>query len=196
MHATHVPRTHVHPMHASTTPVNTLASENPWLRRVQSCSLLLHSPLPPTATANRCLRDHLRSQNSSGWEAPLAPYLASDNVSARGRRRGPGPPVHINPLRQSLALCSSPLPILRCCGVSVSLFALWQAPSLPLCRLALLARSWCVCPRQNREVNITAPLPSTAGGHTLLERRWRWVQNFLFNCKASPLGCPGPTDLS
>jgi hypothetical protein len=36
---------------------------------------------------------------------------------------------------------------------------------------------------------------SASGGNTLLERRWRCVQHFLFSCKASPLGCPDPYDL-
>jgi hypothetical protein len=48
------------------------------------------------------------------------------------------------------------------------------------------------------------PQPETPGGYTLPERRWRctlperrWrcVQNYLFSCKASPLGCPDPADL-
>jgi hypothetical protein len=32
-------------------------------------------------------------------------------------------------------------------------------------------------------------------GYTLIERRWRCVQHYLFSCKASPCGCPDPTDL-
>jgi hypothetical protein len=39
------------------------------------------------------------------------------------------------------------------------------------------------------------PPPGTAGGYTLIERRWRCVQHYLFSCKASPCGCPDPTDL-
>jgi hypothetical protein len=50
-------------------------------------------------------------------------------------------------------------------------------------------------PRQNCEVNITLQPRGTAGGYTLLDRRCRCVQHFLFSCKASPLGCQDPTDL-
>jgi hypothetical protein len=39
------------------------------------------------------------------------------------------------------------------------------------------------------------PPPGTAGGYTLVERRWRCVQHYLFSCKASPCGCPDPTEL-
>jgi hypothetical protein len=39
------------------------------------------------------------------------------------------------------------------------------------------------------------PPPGTAGVYTLIERRWRCVQHYLFSCKASPRGCPDPTDL-
>jgi hypothetical protein len=52
-----------------------------------------------------------------------------------------------------------------------------------------------LCPRPNCEVPITMPPPGTAGGYTLIERRWRCVQHYLFSCKASPCGCPDPTDL-
>jgi hypothetical protein len=52
-----------------------------------------------------------------------------------------------------------------------------------------------LCPRANCEVPITVPPPGTAGGYTSIERRWRCVQQYLFSCKASPRGCPDPTDL-
>jgi hypothetical protein len=65
---------------------------------------------------------------------------------------------------------------------------------VPLCRLGLGPRAWFVS-RPNCEVPITVPPPGTAGGYTLIERRWRFVQHYLFRCKASPCGCPDPTDL-
>jgi hypothetical protein len=37
--------------------------------------------------------------------------------------------------------------------------------------------------------------PGTAGVYTLIERRWRCAQHYLFSCKASPRDCPDPTDL-
>jgi hypothetical protein len=52
-----------------------------------------------------------------------------------------------------------------------------------------------LCPRSNFQVCITRPPPDTAGGYTLVERRCRCVQHFLFSCKASPPDCPDPTDL-
>jgi hypothetical protein len=45
------------------------------------------------------------------------------------------------------------------------------------------------------EVPISVPPPGTAGGYTLIEHRWRFVQHYLFSCKASPRGFPDPTDL-
>jgi hypothetical protein len=50
---------------------------------------------------------------SVSWQVALAPYPASDIVSARGRRRGSGPPVHLNPLHGSLSMRSPPLPLLQ-----------------------------------------------------------------------------------
>jgi hypothetical protein len=50
-------------------------------------------------------------------------------------------------------------------------------------------------PRPNCEVPITVPPPGTVGGYTLIERRWRCVQHYLFSCTASPRGCPDPTNL-
>jgi hypothetical protein len=52
-----------------------------------------------------------------------------------------------------------------------------------------------LCPRPNCEVPITMPPLGTAGGYTFIERRWRCFQHCLFSCKASPRGCPEPTDL-
>jgi hypothetical protein len=52
-----------------------------------------------------------------------------------------------------------------------------------------------LCPRPNCELPITMPPPGTAGGYTLIARRWRCVQHYFFSCKASPRGCPDPTDL-
>jgi hypothetical protein len=69
-----------------------LPSDHPWLRRVQASSQLLPHPLPSVILPNRHLRERLHLQTSAAWVAALAPCPASDNVSARGRRRGPGPP--------------------------------------------------------------------------------------------------------
>jgi hypothetical protein len=41
------------------------------------------------------------------------PDPAAENVSARGRRRVPGPRAHITPLRRFLDMCSPPLPLLH-----------------------------------------------------------------------------------
>jgi hypothetical protein len=174
-----------------------LPPSHPWLQRLQRSSQDLPAPLPPAALSNHSLRAHVRSQASSAWETALGPYPASDNVSARGRRRGPGPPAHINPLRHSLAICSAPLRLLQCDAAVVYPFLCVLSGNLPFCHsvhwdsLPLHGH----CPRPNCEVCIAAPPPDTAGGYTLLERRWRCTQHFLFSCKASPLGCPDPNDL-
>jgi hypothetical protein len=124
-----------------------MASDHPWLLGVLRSSQQLPDPLPPATLSNRSLRDHLRSQTSFAWEAALAPYPAAENVSARGRQRGPGPPAHINPLRRSLDMCSHPVvaPALwRCCGVPFPLCPLRQTPLLPLCGLRLCSPAWFV----------------------------------------------------
>jgi hypothetical protein len=174
-----------------------MASDHPWLQRVLRSSQDLPEPLPATTLSNRSLRDHLRSQTSSAWETALAPNPAAENVSARGRRRGPGPPAHINPLRHSLDMCSPPLPLLHSGAAVVFPFLCVLSGKLPYCHSV----DWDsvpvhgLCPRPNCEVPITVPPPGTAGGYTLIERRWRCVQHYLFSCKASPRDCPDPTDL-
>jgi hypothetical protein len=50
-----------------------MASDHPWLRGVLRSSQQLPDPLPLATLANRSLRDHLRLQTSSAWEAALAP---------------------------------------------------------------------------------------------------------------------------
>jgi hypothetical protein len=58
-----------------------------------------------------------------------------------------------------------------------------------------------VCVR-GRTVRSPSPCPRLAGlgvtlciTYTLIELRWHCVQHHLFSCKASPRGCPDPTDL-
>jgi hypothetical protein len=103
----------------------------------------------------------------------------------------------MNPLRQFLAICPSPLPLLRSGAAVVFLFLCELSGKLPYCHTvhwdSLPVHG--LCYSQNCEVNITAPPPGTAGRYTLLERRWRCVQHFLFSCKASPLACPDPIDI-
>jgi hypothetical protein len=82
--------------------------DHPWPKRVRRASLLLPESLPSATPLNRYLCCHVRSQTSVAWERALAPYLASDNVSARGRRRGPGPPEHPNPLSVAPFQCAPP----------------------------------------------------------------------------------------
>jgi hypothetical protein len=86
--------------------------------------MLCHKIIAPTASAGVApvrpaseslpLR-HERSQASIAWECALAPYpaAASDNVSALGRQRGSGPPVHLNPLRCSLSIRFPPMTLLQ-----------------------------------------------------------------------------------
>jgi hypothetical protein len=50
-----------------------------------------------------------------------------------------------------------------------------------------------LCPRPNCGAHHRA-LAWQRWGHTLIERRWHCVQHYLFSCKASPRGCPDPTD--
>jgi hypothetical protein len=128
-----------------------MASDHFWLLRVLRSSQQLPGPLPPATLANRSLRDHLLSQTSSAWEAALAPYPAAENVSARGRRRGPGPPAHINPLGRSLDMCS-PLPILHSGADVVFPFLCVLSGKFPFCHSV----TWDsvpvhgLCPRPNR----------------------------------------------
>jgi hypothetical protein len=159
-------------------------------------SLQLPDSLPPAALANRRLRDHMRSQTFSAWEPALAPYHAAENVSARGRRRGPGPPTHINPLGRSLDMCSPPSPLLHSGADVVFPFLCVLSGKLPYCH-SVDEDSVPVhglCPRPNCEVPITVPPPGTAGRDTSIERRWRCVQHYLLSCTASPCGCSDPTD--
>jgi hypothetical protein len=174
-----------------------LPLDHPWTKRVRRASLLLPESLPSGRSLNRCLCCHVRSQATVAWECALAPYPAADNVSARGRRRGSGPPEHLNPLRCSLSMRSPPLPLLHLPAPIVYPFLCVLSGHLPFCHSV----PWDsiplhgLCPRSNCQVCITRPPPGTAGGYTLVERRWRCVQHFLFSCKASPLECPDPTDL-
>jgi hypothetical protein len=112
-------------------------------------------------------------------------------------RRGPRPPAHSNPLRRSLDMCSSPLPLLHTNIAVVFLY---------LCVLSgkLLYRhsvDWDpvtmhgLRPRPDCEVPITVPPLGTAGGYTWIELRWRCVRHYLFSCKASQRRCPDSTDL-
>jgi hypothetical protein len=89
--------------------------------------------LPSAPSLNRYLCCHVRSQPSVGWECTLAPYPASDNVTARGRRRGPVPPVHLNPLRSYLSMRSSPLPLLQFPAPLVYPFLCVLSGYLPFC---------------------------------------------------------------
>jgi hypothetical protein len=70
-----------------------LASDHLWLQRVLRSSQHLPAPLPFAALDNRRLRDSLRAQTSSAWQAARAPYPAADNVSARRHRHGPAAPT-------------------------------------------------------------------------------------------------------
>jgi hypothetical protein len=86
-----------------------MTSDHPWLRWVLRSSQQLPDPVPPATLADRSLRDHLRSQTSSAWEAALAPYPAVWFFFSRcgkrfcpEHRRGPGPPAHIKPVWSSL----------------------------------------------------------------------------------------------
>jgi hypothetical protein len=174
-----------------------MASDHPWLRLVLRSSEQLPAPLTPTTLSNRSLRDHLRSQTSLTRVAALAPYPAADNVSAQGRWRGPGPPVHINSLLRSLDLCSPPLPLLHS-GAAVVFPFLCVLSGKVFFSHSVDWKSVFVqglCPRPTCEVPVTVPLPETALGSTLPERQWCCVQHYLFSCKASPRGCPDPTDL-
>jgi hypothetical protein len=152
--------------------------------------------LPSAPSLNRYLSCHVRSQASVAWECALAPYPASDNVAARGRPRAPSPPEHLNPLRCSLSMRFPLVPLLQfpaplvyplLCVLFGHLPFCYSVPwdSLPLHGL---------CPCSNCQVCITRPPPHPAGGYTIVERRWRCVQHFLFSCKASPLDCPDPAD--
>jgi hypothetical protein len=113
------------------------------------------------------------------------------------RRRGPGPPAHINPLRRSLDICSSALPLLHSGTAVVFPFLCVLSGKLPFCQSvdcdSVPMHGLCLLP--NCEVPITMTPPGTAGGYRLIGRRWRCVQHYLFSCKAAPRGCPDPTDL-
>jgi hypothetical protein len=145
-----------------------------WPKRVRRASLLLPESLPSAPPLNRYLCCHVRSQASVAWECALAPYPASDNVTARGRRRRSGTAVHLNPLRCSLSMSSPPL-LLRFPAPLVYAFRCvlsGQLPfshSVPLDSLPLHG----LCPRSNCQVCITRPPPATTRGYTLVECRWR-----------------------
>jgi hypothetical protein len=172
-------------------------SDHPWLQCVLVSSQHLPAPLPPTVLANRCKRDSLRLQTSSAWQAALAPYPAPR------KRLGPGAtawpcashtdqPSWALPLHALFSM--APPALLPCCGVLFPLCPFWQAPLLPLCGLGFHSPAWFVS-RAELLGPHHVPTPGTAGGYTLPERHWRCVQHYLFNCKASPLGCPDSADV-
>jgi hypothetical protein len=90
-----------------------LPPDHPWPKRERRASLLLPESLPSAPPLNRHLCCHVRSQASVAWECALAPYPASDNVTACGCRRDSGPPVRLNPLRCSLSMRSPPMLLLQ-----------------------------------------------------------------------------------
>jgi hypothetical protein len=102
-----------------------LPPDHPWPTRVPRASLLPPELLPTVSLLNRYLCCHVRSHASVTWERALAPYAVSNNVSAHGRRRGSGPPMHLNPLRGSLSMRS---PHSHSCGS-----LLRSCTPLPLC---------------------------------------------------------------
>jgi hypothetical protein len=151
-------------------------------------SLLLPESLPSAPSLNRYLCCHVRWQASVAWESAFAPYAASDNVSACSRRRGSGPPEHLNPLRCSLSMRSPLMPLLQFPAPLVYSFLCVLSGHLPFCHsvpwdsLPLHG----LCPHSNCQVCITRPPPKTAGGYTFVERHCRCVQHLLFSYKASP----------
>jgi hypothetical protein len=181
------------PAHAALPP------DHPWALRACRTSSLLPESLPSTPHLNRYLCCHVRSQATVAWERALVPCPASANVSSRGRRRGSSPPVHRNPLRCSLSIRAHPLPLLQCPALFVYMCPFLRVLSghLPFCHSV----PWDsvplhgLCPRSHCQVCVTRLPPAVARGYTLVESRWRCVQHFLFSCKASPPGCPDPTDL-
>jgi hypothetical protein len=60
-------------------------------------------------------------------------------------------------------------------------------PLLLLCGLGFHSPAWFVSAAKVQGP-VTAPLHEAAGGYTLPERHWRYPQQYLFSCKASPLG--------
>jgi hypothetical protein len=122
-----------------------LPSDHPWTKRVRRASLLLPESLPSAPTLIRYLCCHVLSQASVAWECALAPYPAVDNVSARGRRRGSGPPEHLNPLRSSLSMRSPPSAALAlACSacVPLPLYPLGPPSFLSLCALGIPPVAW------------------------------------------------------
>jgi hypothetical protein len=96
------------------------APDLPWLQRVLRSSQHLPAPLPPAALANRRIRDSLRLQTSSAWQAALATYPTADNASTWGRRVALGPPPTHPPLHalpRHLLFSVAALALLLCCVV-------------------------------------------------------------------------------
>jgi hypothetical protein len=86
----------------------------------------------------------------------------------------------------------------RSCTLTLLLFSLSCVSSLANYLTATLwigtLSQFIACVR-GQTVRSLSQCPRPTGGYTLIERRWRCAQHYLFSCKASPCGCPDPTDL-
>jgi hypothetical protein len=112
----------------------------------------------------------MRSHLSVTWERDLAAYPASNNISARDRRRGAGLPEHLNPSGCSLFVRSPPLLLLQYPSASVYPIRCVPSGKLPFCHsvpwdfLPLHGLSPC----SNFQVCTTRLPRFTAGGYTLV----------------------------
>jgi hypothetical protein len=177
-----------HCLHFRAAAYAALLPDPPWPKRVCSVSQLLPEPLLPAPPRSRSFCCHVRSQ-SVARERTLAPYPPSENASASGYQRGPGPPTHPKPFRCSLSIRSPPLQLLWYPAATVYPFLCVLSGKLPFCHsvpwdsLPLHG----ICPRFHCQVFIIRPPLVTAEGYTLVDSRWRCVQHFLFSCQAPHL---------